>query len=580
MKISNQDIARVLYEISGYLEMEDAPFKPRAYEKAASAIEALDKDTSQIYKEGGLKALEEIPGVGVSIAEKIEEIIKTGKSKYHSQLKKEIPVNLLELLAVEGLGPKNIKKLYETLKIKNLADLEKAAKAGKIRGLEHFGEKSEENILKSIEFLKISGNRYILGFTMPELRKIADRLGKIKGVKKVDIVGSVRRRKETIGDADILAISENSKTIMDFFVNMPEVIRVYAHGETKSAIKLKNGMDVDLRVVPKESYGAALQYFTGSKDHNIIVREIAIKKGYKLNEYGLFKISGKKEIKIAGETEEKIYEKLGLDYIEPEMRENQGEIELAQNHKLLKLIDYGDLKGDLQIQTNWTDGENTVEECAEAAIKNGLEYIAITDHTKRLAMTGGLDEKKLIEQMRVIDKLNQQLTTNNQQLKILKGSEVDILKDGTLDIIDEVLEKLDVVGAAIHSHFNLSREEQTKRMIKTMENKNVDIIFHPTGRIINKRPAYEIDMDEIIKAAKRTGTVLEIDAFPNRLDLKEEYVRKCVKAGVKMAIDSDAHAIAHMNYLEWGIAQARRGWATKNDIINCWPLEKMLRMLK
>ena len=339
-------------------------------------------------------------------------------------------------------------------------------------------------------------------------------------------------------------------------------------------------MDVDLRVVPKESYGAALQYFTGSKDHNIIVREIAIKKGYKLNEYGLFKISGKKEIKIAGETEEKIYEKLGLDYIEPEMRENQGEIELAQNHKLLKLIDYGDLKGDLQIQTNWTDGENTVEECAEAAIKNGLEYIAITDHTKRLAMTGGLDEKKLIEQMRVIDKLNQQLTTNNQQLKILKGSEVDILKDGTLDIIDEVLEKLDVVGAAIHSHFNLSREEQTKRMIKTMENKNVDIIFHPTGRIINKRPAYEIDMDEIIKAAKRTGTVLEIDAFPNRLDLKEEYVRKCVKAGVKMAIDSDAHAIAHMNYLEWGIAQARRGWATKNDIINCWPLEKMLRMLK
>ena len=458
--------------------------------------------------------------------------------------------------------------------------MEKAAKAGKIRGLEHFGEKSEENILKSIEFLKISGNRYILGFIMPELREIADQLGKIKGVEKVDIVGSVRRRKETIGDADILAISENPKNIMDFFVSMPEVIRVYAHGETKSAIKLKNGMDVDLRVVPKESYGVALQYFTGSKDHNIIVREIAIKKGYKLNEYGLFKISGKKEIKIAGETEEKIYEKLGLDYIEPEMRENQGEIELAQNHKLLKLIDYGDLKGDLQIQTNWTDGENTVEECAEAAIKNGLEYIAITDHTKRLAMTGGLDEKKLIEQMRVIDKLNQQLTTNNQQLKILKGSEVDILKDGTLDIIDEVLEKLDVVGAAIHSHFNLSREEQTKRMIKTMENKNVDIIFHPTGRIINKRPAYEIDMDEIIKAAKRTGTVLEIDAFPNRLDLKEEYVRKCVKAGVKMAIDSDAHAIAHMNYLEWGIAQARRGWATKNDIINCWPLEKMLRMLK
>lgn len=586
MKISNQDIARVLYEISGYLEMEDAPFKPRAYEKAASAIEALDKDTSQIYKEGGLKALEEIPGVGVSIAEKIEEIIKTGKSKYHSQLKKEIPVNLLELLAVEGLGPKNIKKLYETLKIKNLADLEKAAKAGKIRGLEHFGEKSEENILKSIKFLKISGNRYILGFIMPELRKIKERLEKIKGVEKVDIVGSVRRRKETIGDADILAISENPKNIMDFFVSMPEVARVYAHGGTKSAIKLKNGMDVDLRVVPKESYGAALQYFTGSKDHNIIVREIAIKKGYKLNEYGLFKISGKKEIKIAGETEEKIYEKLGMDWIPPEIRENQGEIELALRQvqgkpdSLPKLIDYGDLKGDLQIQTNWTDGENTIEECVEAAIKNGLEYIAITDHTKRLAMTGGLDEKRLLEQMAAIKEINHKLKVKGQKLKVLAGSEVDILKDGSLDIEDEVLEKLDVVGAAIHSHFNLSREEQTKRMIKTMENKNVDIIFHPTGRIINKRPAYEIDMDEIIKAAKRTGTVLEIDAFPNRLDLKEEYVRKCVKAGVKMAIDSDAHSLAHMGYLEWGIAQARRGWAAKNDIINCWPLEKMLKMLK
>ena len=286
------------------------------------------------------------------------------------------------------------------------------------------------------------------------------------------------------------------------------------------------------------------------------------------------------ETRIVGEDEKEIYEKLGMDWMPTEIRENQGEIELAQEHKLPKLINYGDLKGDLQIQTNWTDGANTIEEYAEEAIKMGLEYILITDHTKRLAMTGGLDEKKLLKQMSEIDKVNKRLTTNNKRLKILKGSEVDILKDGTMDIADEVLEKLDIVGGAIHSHFNLPRHEQTKRLIRAMENKNVDIIFHPTGRIINRRPAYDIDIDEIIKTAKRTGTILEIDAFPDRLDLKDNYIRKCVEAGVKLAIDSDAHAIAHMGYLEWGIAQARRGWATREDIINAWSLDKMLEMLK
>ncbi|MBI5401633.1 DNA polymerase/3'-5' exonuclease PolX [Candidatus Wolfebacteria bacterium] len=582
MKISNSDIANILYEIAGYLEMEDVPFKPRAYEKAASAIEALDKDASQMYKEGGLKALEEIPGVGVSIAEKIEELIKTGKLKYYNELKKKTPVDLNKLMLVEGLGPKNIKKLYQELKIKNLGDLEKAAKAGKIRTLEGFGKKSEENILKGIEFQKQSGNRFILGFVMSELGNIVYHLKKLKEVERIDIVGSARRRKETIGDADILIISEKPKPVMDFFVNMREAAHVYAHGETKSAIKLKNGMDVDLRVVPKKSYGAAMQYFIGSKNHNVALREIAIKKGYKLNEYGLFKISGKKEIKTAGEDEKEIYEKLGMDWIPYEMRENQGEIELAQKHKLPKLVNYWDLKGDLQIQTSWTDGANTIEEYVEAAMEKGLEYICITDHTKRLAMTGGLDEKRLLEQMATINRINRQIANSKGQIvfKILKGSEVDILKDGTLDIKDEVLAKLDVVGASIHSYFNLSRAEQTKRMIKAMENKNVDIIFHPTGRIINRRPAYDIDIDEIIKVAKRTGTILEIDAFPDRADLKDDYIRKCVEASVKMAIDSDAHAVPHMNYLEWGIAQARRGWATKNDIINCWPLEKMLKMLK
>jgi len=598
MKISNEHISKILREIAVYLEMQNVPFKPRAYEKAAIAVADLSEDINDMHKKGGIKAIEEIEGIGASIAEKIEEIIKTGHLKYYDQLKKKTPVDVSFLMSVEGLGPKKIKKLYQELKITNVEELERAARGGKIRNLENFGEKTEENILKSLEFLKSSGGRFILGYIMPDIRKIESDLKKLKEVKKITVAGSVRRRKETIGDVDILIVSDKSAPVMDFFVNMPEVARVVAHGNTKSAVKLKNGLDVDVRVVAEESYGAALNYFTGSKYHNIALREIAMKKGWKLNEYGLFKSAElrglkprsrtsslrgrrgttRKESLIAGKTEEEIYEKLGLDYIEPEMRENEGEIELSREHKLPKLIGYDDLQGDLQIQTNWTDGANTIEEYAQTAIKKGLKYIAITDHTKRLAMTGGLDEKALLRQIAEIKKISSKL--KNKNFRVLTGSEVDILKDGTLDIEDKVLEKLDIVGAAVHSYFNLSKEEQTKRIIRAMENKNVDIIFHPTGRIINRRPAYEVDIDEIIKAAKRTDTVLEIDAFPDRLDLKEDYIRKCIKAGVKLAINSDAHLVSHMDFLEFGIAQARRGWATKNNVINCWPLEKMLKMLK
>jgi DNA polymerase (family 10) len=576
MVVSNNEIAGILREIGEYLEMQNVPFKPRAYEKVAGVIEGLDEELGEIYRQGGREAIEKIPGVGVSIAEKIEELIKTGRLKYYEDLKKKTPVDLSTLTQIEGLGPKKIKKLYQVLKIKNIEDLEGVAKTGKIRNLKGFGLKSEENILKGIEFLKKSGGRFILGFEMVYIREIEARLKKLKEVEKIVAAGSVRRRKETIGDVDILIISQKPQPVMDYFVSMPEVMHVYAHGETKSAVKMKNGLDIDLRVVPEESYGAALNYFTGSKDHNVALREIALKKGYKLNEYGLFK--GKRQ--IAGRSEEEIYKTLGMDYIEPEMRENTGEIELAQKHQLPKLIGYDELKGDLQIQTNWTDGVNSIEETAKAAIDFGLEYIAITDHTKRLAMTGGLNEKKIQQQWKEIDHINLKLKTNNLKLKILKGSECDILKDGSLDLPDEILSKLDVVGAAVHSYFNLSRKEQAERIKRAMVNPHVDIIFHPTGRIINRRKPYEIDIDEIIKFAKKTGTVLEIDAYPDRLDLKDEHVRKCVAAGVKIAIDSDAHSITHLPYLEYGIAQARRGWATKNDIINVRSLEKMLRFLK
>ena len=569
-----------MYEIGEYLEMQDVAFKPRAYEKAAQTIESLAEDAGDIYKKGGLKALENIPGIGVSIAEKIEELLKTGKCQEHELLKKKTPVDLANLTKVEGLGPKKIKVLYQKLKIKNIGDLEKAAKAGKIAALEGFGEKSEQNILKGLEFLKKGSGRFTLPLIMGNIMELRNRLKSLKDVERLEVAGSVRRYKETVGDADILVISKNPKPIMDYFVSMPEVAHVYAHGPIKSAVKLKSGLDVDVRIVPEESYGAALMYFTGSKDHNVALRELAIKKGYTLNEYGLFKGTKEKKGKLAaGKTEEEIYRVLGLEYIEPEMREMTGEIELAQKNSLPKIIGYGDLKGDLQVQTNWTDGEKSIEEMAMAAMKIGLEYIAITDHTKRLAMTHGLDEKRLMKQMQEIDELNRKFKIKNTEFKILRSTECDILEDGSLDLPDEILKKLDVVGASVHSHFNLSEIEQTKRVCRAMKNPNVDIIFHPTGRIVGRREAYNLDMSTIIKTAKETCTILEINGS-DRLDLRDQYIRMCVDAGVKMSIDSDAHNDSQLYFSGFGIAQARRGWATKNDIINAWSVDKMLSFLK
>jgi len=589
---SNQTIAEMLRGIGEYLAMQDIPFKPRAYEKAAQVIDGLEEEAAEMYKKGGIKALEEIPGVGKSIAEKIEELIKTGRVKYYEELKKKTPVDLTELSRVEGLGPKSVKKLYQKLGVENLADLEKAAVAGKIGKLEGFGKKSEEKILKSIGFAKQSGAggagggaRFILGQTLPQIRAIQARLEAVAGISKVTIAGSARRCKETIGDADILAVAGGKADVvaraMETFLKTPGVVNVIAHGETKSSIKLKSGLNVDLRVVPAESYGAALNYFTGSKDHNVALRKIAVAKGWRLNEYGLFKDAtrkGKAAGKlIAGRTEEELYAAFGMDYIEPELRENTGEIEAARAHKLPKLIGYKDLQGDLQIQTDWTDGAESIEQMARKAAEAGLKYIVITDHTKRLAMTHGLDEKRIVQQWAEIDRVNKKLAG---KIRVLKGSECDILKDGSLDLPDSILAKLDVVGVSVHSHFNLSRADQTARVRRAIENPNADVFFHPTGRIINRRAAIELDMDEILTVAKKTGTVMEINCFPERADLKDEYIRHCVDIGVKLSIDSDAHNSKHYLNLEYGIAQARRGWATRADVINAWPVEKMLGSLK
>ncbi|MBI1993489.1 MAG: DNA polymerase/3'-5' exonuclease PolX [Deltaproteobacteria bacterium] len=568
----NAELARIFREIALYLEMKEEPFKPRAYEKVAYSLEALGEEAAEIYKRGGVKALRTIPGVGEAIAEKIEELLKTGRLRYYEGLKKEVPVDVGGLTAIEGVGPRSVKLLYEKLGIKKVADLEQAARAGKIRELAHFGEKMEQKILKGIEFLKQGSGRFPLGSVLPLITEIGQRLSGLPEVEEVVVAGSTRRWKETIGDADILAISRKPEKIMEFFVSMAEVMDIQGRGKTKSTVKLKNGMDVDLRVVPRESFGAALNYFTGSKDHNVALRRIAQDKGLKLNEYGLFRGSKR----VAGKTEEELYKALGLSFIPPELRENQGEIEAAKKGELPDLVGYGDLRGDLQTQTSWTDGANSIEEMAGEAKRLGLEYIAITDHTKGLAMTGGSDEKKLLRQMEAIDKINRSL----KGIKLLKGAEVNINKDGTLDIEDKVLAQLDVVGIAVHSHFNLPRREMTERIVRAMRNPHADILFHPTGRVIQKREPYDVDMDAVIRTAKETGAVLEIDAYPDRLDLKDEHVRKAVAAGVKLVIDSDAHSINHMRFLEFGVAQARRGWAEKKDVINTRPLKEFLKALK
>jgi DNA polymerase (family 10) len=574
--VKNQELAKIFYEIANYLEMEEMPFKPYAYQKAAITLETLEEDTEEIYKEGGRKAILKIPGVGESIADKIEEYLKTGKIKYYETLKKKTPVNMEELMRVEGLGPKRIKVLYQKLEIRNLKDLEKAAKSHKISPLFGFGQKTEKNILEGIEFLKRSKGRFLLGEILPKVKEVCQKLKSLKAVERVDSAGSVRRMKETIGDVDFLVISKNPQKVMDFFVSLPGIIKIWGKGTTKASVRMKEGFDVDIRVVPARSYGSALQYFTGSKEHNIATRKIAQDLGLKLSEYGLFR--GPKM--IAGKTEEEIYKTLGMDWMPPEIREDQGEINAALSHKLPKLIDYKDIKGDLHCHSNWDGGANSIEVMAKAAQDMGYEYLGISDHTKFLRIEHGLDEKKLAQQRKEIDKLNARFRSSNVKFRILQGCEANILNDGSIDIKDETLKELDYVIAGIHSNFKMEKTKMTERMIKVMKNPHVDIISHPTGRILKRRDEYQIDFGKILRVAKETGTILEINSYPERLDLNDQNIRRAKEVGVKMIINTDSHHKDQMRFMEFGIAQARRGWAEKGDIINCWLLEKLLKYFK
>jgi DNA polymerase (family 10) len=580
--MKNKELAKIFNDMSRFLRMEGVAFKPYAYERAAISLESLEKEVSEIYSKGGTKALLEISGVGKAIADHIEEYLKTGKIKVYEEQKKKLPINLDELTKVEGMGAKKAKILYEKLGVKNIKDLEKVVKAHKVAPLFGFGEKTEKNILQGLEFLKKDKGRFSVGNILPTARNILEKLKNLKEVKTIGLAGSVRRRKETIGDVDILAVSEKPEKVMNFFVKLDGVEKVWGKGGTKASIRMKEGFDIDLRIVPEKSYGSALQYFTGNKDHNIITRRIAIDKGLKLSEYGVFK--GEKY--IAGKTEEDVYKAIGLNWMPPEIRENQGEIELSLKNKLPNLIEQKDIKGDLHCHSkpdevkHSKNSKNLIKEIAKTAIKKGYEYIGISDHTKFLRIDDGLDEKGLLKQHEVIKEINKEFIKQKFDIHILHGCEANIMPDGSIDIENAVLEKLDYVIAGVHSSFKMSKQEMTERLIKAMGNPNIDIISHPTGRLIGKRDEYQLDFDKILETAKRTGTILEINSSPYRLDLRDIYIRRAKNQGVKMIINTDSHQKEQLGLMEYGVSMARRGWAEASDIVNTLSLQNLMKNFK
>jgi len=566
--MKNQEIAKILYEIADLLEIEGVEFKPRAYRRAAQNIESLSVDIEELYKKG---QLDKIPGVGKSIAEKIKEYLETGKVRKLEELRKKIPVDIESLSAVEGLGPRMIKTLYEKLGVKNLDDLERVCKERRLRRLKGFGEKLERKILENIQLVKQrQQQRFLLGFVLPEANAIVEELKPY--VKKISLAGSIRRRKETIGDVDILAVADEPEYVMDLFTGMKRVEKVLAKGKTKSSVRLYGGIQVDLRIVEEESFGSALQYFTGSKEHNIEVRKIAIKHGYKLNEYGLFK--GEK--KIAGKDEEEVYKALGMQWIPPELRENRGEIEAALNGSLPKLVEYEDVKGDLQMHTKWSDGANTIEEMVQEAKKLGHKFIAITDHVGSLKIAGGMDEEDVKEQAKEIEKIREKY----DDIYIFHGVEANIMKDGSLDVSNSLLKEVDLVLASVHSAFRMDEKEMTKRVIKAIEHEYVDIIAHPTCRIIQKREPIKLDIEKVFEAAKENDVIMEINAYPDRLDLNDIHTKMAIEMGIKISIGTDAHSKDHLKFYELGIAVARRGWAEKKDIINTYSIEELRKLFE
>ncbi|NBS41307.1 DNA polymerase/3'-5' exonuclease PolX [bacterium] len=567
---TNADIGAILREIALFLSVEDVAFKPQAYEHAADTVTALDEELAVTYGRCGTKCIDDLSGIGESIAKKIAELVTTGRLKYYDALKKKYPFDMLGFASIEDVGPKTALALYRHLRVKTLRDLERAAKAGKIRKIAGFGRKREDHILKGLGFLQTHAGRFRLHDALPIAESIVAKLSSIEGVAHCNVAGSVRRRQETIGDIDILVTTSKPKLVIAAFKTLSELQEVVEEGPTKLAVRYRFGINGDLRILKPDEYGSALVYFTGDKRHNVAIRERAIKMGMKLSEYGLFK--GTK--RVACKTEEDVYAKLKMDWVPPEMRTDTGEVEAAIAHELPDLIPYGSIRGDLQVQTDWTDGSASIEEMARAAKAAGLSYIAITDHTKSLAMANGLDEKRLIAQGKEIDKLNKKL----KGFRILKSTECDIKKDGSLDLSDAALKTLDLVCVSVHSFFDLDEKTQTDRVIRAMSHPLVNVLFHPTGRIVNAREPFKLDLPRVIEAAKKYNVALEVNGS-HRLDLNDRHVRMAVEAGAKLVIDSDAHRPEEYALLGYGVATARRGWAKKSDVLNAKTAAELLKIL-
>jgi DNA polymerase (family 10) len=518
--------------------------------------------------------LDEIPGIGKSLAEKIEEIVTTGRSRFLEELQGKVPAGLTELLKLEGLGPKKVKLLYDELGVDSVDRLEKAAQAGRLRDLAGMGAKTEEKILKAVEQYRAGMGRFKLSVGFTYAQSLLDYLKGVPGLKRLDPAGSFRRRRETIGDLDILAICGKGCKVMDRFTKYGDVAEVLAKGETKSSVRLKCGLQVDVRVLEEESYGAALHYFTGSKPHNVAIRERAKELGLKVSEYGVFR--AKDEKRLSGADEEDVFKAVGLPFIPPELREDRGEIQAAQEGELPKLIELEDIRGDLQMHTKATDGKNSIAEMAHRSREMGYAYIAITDHSKAVRVAGGLDEKGLAKHLQEIEKVSLQISG----IRIFKGVEVDILADGSLDLKDDILKECDVVLASVHSRFNMEEGEMTRRIIKAIQNPYVTILAHPTGRLILEREAYKVNLKEVFRAAIDRGVVLEINAYPDRLDLRDVDARMAKEMGAKLAISTDAHSTVQLELMKFGVFTARRGWVEAKEVINTLPLPALLKVLR
>ncbi len=566
--MQNERVAHILDRIADYMEMDDDFFRVKAYRRAANTVQNLSEDIETINEEG---RLQELPGIGKHIAAKIEEILETGTSLYFEKLKKEYPVDFDALLSVEGVGPKTIKLLYKELGVETLDDLEHHARRHHIRRIKGMGDKKEKQILENIDLARKNTGRKLLGHILPLAESIKHQLEVLKVVKTVEIAGSIRRRKETVGDIDLLVISDNSQEVMDYFVNLPLVEEVIVKGPLKSTVILKEGLDCDVRVFEEDVFGAALMYFTGSKELNVELRKMAIAQNMKLSEYGLFQ----GEEMVAASTETEIFQAMGLDYIPPELRETHEAVEAAVSHKLPDLIGYNDIKGDLHIHSNWSDGKNTLEDMVWECQELGYEYLAIADHCGYLHVTRSMDEKDIKNQSTEIDRLNEKM----ENITILKGLEVNIGPDGNPDVDNTLLQEMDLVVAGIHSGERKDFFEMTQIMVNAMENENVNIISHPTNRRMPERPEYDLNLDKIFEAASETNTFLEINSNPVRLDLKDVYVKKAIQYNCKLVINSDAHSQNQLHNMHLGIATARRGWAEKEDIINSLDLKDLLKVL-